>query len=310
MTPFTYDLAISAVPSDAIFVTELCDELGARLGTEPVWERHLTSDGVEVPTALAEQSRVAVVLHQRLWQHDAGTSVDAATLRQRILVRPGSVCVVLLDDTPVPKWLAAAEQFDLAAGGLQNAATFALDAVTSCGGTVGSVSDQPEPVADTATRWPARPPSFLVQPRAHSTLRHELDALAVALESHLKERRALQPDGVFELHAMPFRLIARLDDVGVSFSWIAGRAPTVADGSLLVIEWSSIAAATRGVAALKSAKPVRQHAYRVEGADPAHWRWRADEPNGRAYSTGNLLVEWLAGARMTSVAETRNRNYL
>jgi hypothetical protein len=307
--PFTYDLASSAVPSDAILVTELCAVLSERLGTEPVWEGHVTPDGVEVLTTLiAEQSRVVVVLHQRLWQHDVATSADAAILRQRIRQSPGSVFVVLLDDTPVPKWLATAQQFDLGAGGLQNAATFALDAIASCGGTIGSVRD--EAAADVSSvRWGSAPPSFLGQPRAHSTLRHELDALAVSIESHLRERRVLHPEGVFELHALPFRLIVRLDDVGLSFSWVAGRSPTVADGWLMVIEWSSIVPTTRGVAALKSAKPVRQHSYRVEGGDPAHWRWRVDEPNGRAYSTANLLAEWLGGAGIASVAESRVSDY-
>jgi hypothetical protein len=309
---FTYDLAISAVPSDAILVTELCAELAERLGTEPVWEGHVTSDGLEVLTTLiAEQSRVVVVLHQRLWQHDVATSADAAILRQRIRQRPESVFVVLLDETPVPKWLANAQQFDLGAGGLHKAATFTLDAVASCGGTIGSMRDRAVGggEAGSTPRWTSAPPSFLGQPRAHSTLRHELDALASSIESHLRERRTLRPEGVFELHALPFRLIARLDDVGLSFSWVAGRGPSVADGWLLVIEWSSIGPAARGVAALKAAKPVRQHSYRVEGGDPAHWRWRIDEPNGRAYSTANLLAEWLGGAGIASVAESRVSDY-
>jgi hypothetical protein len=306
---YPYDLAISAVPSDAVLVTELCAELAARLSTEPVWEGHVTPDGTELPaTLVADQSRVAVVLHQRLWQHDTCTSTDATTLRQRMRQRPGSVCVLLLDDTPVPAWLANAKRCDLNAEGLENAAMFALDAVASCGGTVGSAPRQAG-AAESPSRWPEGPPSFLGQPRAHSTLRHELDDLATAIESHLGQRRALRPDGVFELHALPFRLIARLDDVGISFSWVAGRTAAVSDGWLLVIEWRGVAPETRGVGALKSARPVRERAYRVEGSDPAHWRWRVDEPNGRGYSSANLLAEWLAGAAIASVADGRIRSY-
>jgi hypothetical protein len=308
MTPYAFDLAISAVSSDAILVTELCDELGERLSTEPVWQGHATSDGIELVTTLvADQSRVAMILLQRLWQRDTATSEDAATLRQRIHERPGSVCVVRLDDTPVPAWLASAQQFDLAEGGLQNAAAFTLDAVTSCGGKVASERQRSNAVE--APERPYAPPPFLLQPRAHATLRHELDALASEIESHLRNRRVVRPDGVFELHALPSRTIARLDDVVISFSWVSGRAATVADGWLLVIEWSSISSALRGVAALKSAKPVRQHAYRAEGSDPAHWQWRVDEPNGRAYSTANLLADWLAGAGIASIAESRIREY-
>jgi hypothetical protein len=233
------------------------------------------------------------VLHQRLWQHDVATSADAAILRQRIRQHPGSVFVVLLDDTPVPKWLATAQQFDLGAGGLQNAATFALDAIASCGGTIASVRDR---AAAGRRCGDSAPPSFLGRLRAHSTLSR---ARRCCFDrSHLRNA-AYRAENVFELHALPFRLIVRLDDVGLSFSWVAGRAPTVADGWLMVIEWSSIVPTTRGVAALKSAKPVRQHSYRVEGGDPAHWRWRVDGPNGRAYSTANLLAEWL-GAKIIS----------
>jgi len=298
VTTFPYDLAISAVPSDAVLVTELCAELAARLYTEPVWEGHASPNGVErLETLVADRSRLAVVFHQRLWQHDVATSLDAATLRDRIRERPGSVCVMMLDDTPVPHWLAKARRFDLAAKGLQSAATFILDALAACGGEVGSVPLRADTDASPA-RWPEGPPPFLAQPRAQSTLRHELDALAAALKSHLEERHALQPEGTFELHALPFRLIARLDDVGISFSWVSGRVPTVADGRLLVIEWSGVATEKHGMAALKSATPVREYTYRVEGGGPAQWQWRVDEPNGRAYSTANLLAEWLAGAAM------------
>src|SRR5262249_22077375 len=152
------------------------------------------------------------ILLQRLWQRDIGTSADAATLRQRIHERPGSVCVVRLDDTAVPTWLASSEQFDLTEGGLRNAATFTLDAISSCGGTVVGERAQATPVEALPGQRPYAPPPFLLQPRAHASLRRELDALTTAIESHVRQRRADVPGGVFEIHALPFRVIARLDD--------------------------------------------------------------------------------------------------
>jgi hypothetical protein len=74
---------------------------------------------------------------------------------------------------------------------------------------------------------------------------------------------------------------------------------------LLAIEWSGVASERRGAAALKSASPVRERTYRAEGDAPERWLWRVDEPNGRAYSTANLLAEWLAEAAIRSTAEGR-----
>ena len=310
LSRFIYELAISAVPSDAALVMELSAELGARLASEPVWEGHATLGTMRLPGALvADQSRVAVVLHQRLWQHDAATSADVATLRQRVRERPESVCVILLDETPVPSWLATAKTVDLATDGLATAVTFALDAIASCGGTVGFPRVQPDAVASPAP-WRDGPSPFIAQPRAQSALRHELDAIAEALKSHLDDRRARQTDGVFELHVLPFRMIARLGDRGISFSWVAGRGSTVADGRLLVIEWTGVATEKRGVTALKSASAVREYSYRVEGRGPDDWRWRVDNPNGRAYSTTNLLAEWLGGAAIGSIAGSPDADYL
>jgi hypothetical protein len=145
-------------------------------------------------------------------------------------------------------------------------------------------------------RWPEGPAPFLSQPRAHSALRRELDALIAALKSALERRRVCAPDRSFELHALPHRVIARLDDVAISFSWVAGRLATVGDGRLLVIAWSGVTTGTRGISALKSASPVHERIYGAEGADPEHWCWRVDDPSSRAYSTANLAAEWIARA--------------
>jgi hypothetical protein len=103
-----------------------------------------------------------------------------------------------------------------------------------------------------------------------------------------------------ELQLLPNRVVVRLDDVGISFSWVAGRLGTVADGRLLVIQWNGAISRSRGVAAMTSATPVRERVYRAEGSDPESWCWRADAPTGRALSTAHLAAEWLAGALSTS----------
>jgi hypothetical protein len=70
----------------------------------------------------------------------------------------------------------------------------------------------------------------------------------------------------------------------------------VADGRLLVIQWSGLAM-MRGIRALQSARPVRERVYRPEGVDAEHWCWRVeqgDAAEGDAYTTDGLVADWLA----------------
>ena len=143
---------------------------------------------------------------------------------------------------------------------------------------------------------------FLSQPRAQSTLRHELAAIEAGLAPELERRRAADPESMFEMHVLPHRLIARLGDAGLSFSWVGapgGQSASVADGSLLVIQWAGVATETHGVAALRSARPVRERVYRPEGEDAEHWLWRidrgstdnADAAHRETYTTDELVAE-------------------
>jgi hypothetical protein len=290
--PLAYDLAISAVPSDAALVDELCVLLAPRLRTMPVWrslDQYIGSGSRA--TVVGDGSRVVLVLFQRLWHHDHTTRSDATALRERLLSRPDSVCVMTLDATPLPPWLAEVPRCDLTSGGIQGSVELALATIASLGGalTPARPANGPQPT----TRWLDAPPSFLSQPRAQSALRRELDAIADELRPRLALKQSTPPDGTFELLSLPNRLIARFDDVGISFSWIAGRIPTVAEGRLLVIQWSGVTSQRRGANALKSATPGREQVYRVEGTSPESWCWRMDGPNGRAYSTSNLVAEWV-----------------
>ncbi len=298
---YAVDLAISAATFDADLVADLRARLAPRLRTPPVWEGHVGPLALDVRDALlADSSCVVLVLHHRLWQDNTPTRDDASVLCERLRQRPDSVCVITLDDTKVPEWLAAARQCDLAQSGVEQAAAFALDAIESCGG---SLRTAPTPVSavEPPSRWSGGP-SFLVGPRAQSVLRREFDAVAADLKTYLATRQSAQPGGTFELHVLPFRLIARIDDRGISVSWIIGRSPTVDDGRLLVIEWANVASERRGIAALKSARACRELIYRVEGSSGEDWRWRVDRPNGRAYATSHLVAEWLASASIEAVA--------
>jgi hypothetical protein len=179
---------------------------------------------------------------------------------------------------------------------------FVLGAIADAGGTVltkpaPTLAISPPPTL----RWSDLPTPFLGQTRAHSTLRRELESLSAALQAGIDVAKRDDDDRVCELHKLPHRFVARLDDVGISFSWVPGRNGTVADGRLMVIEWSGVASG-RGIAALRAAQAVRECVYRVDAESPDAWCWRADRPNGRASSTRNLANEWVAAARMTARA--------
>ncbi|MFI5230307.1 MAG: hypothetical protein ACHQWU_14630, partial [Gemmatimonadales bacterium] len=236
MTGFAYDLAVSAVPYDAAFVSELFATLAPRLVTKPVWEGHASGNGFEpalgtgnASTLVADQSRLALVIHQRLWQHHDATRAHEPLLRERVRAHPESVRVVTLDDTPVPRWLASVQQCGLAAAGLDGAAQLALDAIESSGGAVARARVADAPV-EPSPRWSDSPAPFLAQPRAQSALRRELDALAAQLEQSVDPERARRPERGIEIFALPHRSIVRVDDAGLSLSWVTGNGSTVADG--------------------------------------------------------------------------------
>jgi|KBSMisStandDraft_5_1062788.scaffolds.fasta_scaffold783041_1 hypothetical protein len=142
--------------------------------------------------------------------------------------------------------------------------------------------------------WPGTPTPFLTQPRAQSALRHELDIIVEEIKPSIERCRAERPEGSFEVVVLPNRVIARVDDTAVSFSWLTGRLPTVADGCLLVIAWSNVASGVRGAAALKSATPTHERTYLAEGSTPDEWRWCADGLVEKPCSSQHLTAEWLA----------------
>src|SRR5690242_5144544 len=186
MTQYTHDLAISAVSFDAMLVADLSDRLESRLRTSVAWSGHVArAVGDAVSPLLGDSSRVALILYQRVWGHDA-TRVDEVSLRARLRQRPGSVVVVSLDDAPVPDWLAGEPICNLSVVGVTGVVQFALDAVSASGGALQkSVRAAPPAAPPTSAERPVRyegPAPFLSQLRAHSSLRRELDAIGEELE--------------------------------------------------------------------------------------------------------------------------------
>jgi hypothetical protein len=297
MKSYPHDLAISAVPHDTILVGELFERLAPRLACAPFWAGNAEAETLEGASALlAGESRLALVLHQRLWQGNDVTSLDDGVLRERLARRPESVRVVTLDETALPDWLADVPHCSLGSIGLEGVVEFTVAAVHAAGGATIPADSELPATAEVRRGWGDGPLPYLSQPRAHSALRRELDGLATALKPWLKLETAKNEECIVELHSLPHRLIMRVDDACVSFSWVPGRLGSVSDGRLLVIQWTGLASETRGLAALRSATPGRERVYLAEADDASSWCWRSADPNGRAFSTAHLAVEWLEGA--------------
>ena len=293
---YAHDLAISAVPFDAILVADLLDLVSPRLRSVTTWPGAPDDDGNGAPSMRENESRVALVLHQRLWGLDHLTRLDEAVLRQRMQHRGASVLLVLLDETRPPDWLSSdMPECDLATTGVEGIARMVLDAIVSQGGSLSAAAGPTEPSARSSSwTWP-EPPAFLAQFRAHGVLRRELELLTVALRAGLRDRNA--PGGLspVEINATPNRLVGRAGEVAVSLSWLAGRGGAVSDGRLLVVEWAGVTVANHGRAALTAAEPIRERVYRAEASDELSWRWRMDSPHGRAYSSADLVGDLLSG---------------
>ena len=85
MKSYAHDLAISAVSYDALLVAELEARLSPRLRTSLVWVGHSSFTGTDAGSMLIpDVSRIALILHQRLWRHDDLTSADDAVIRERV----------------------------------------------------------------------------------------------------------------------------------------------------------------------------------------------------------------------------------
>jgi len=290
------DVAISAVPFDSILVAELVEQLTPRVRVAP---NPALVDG-EAPSATtrltAEESRVVLVLHQHLWGREPATRVDATAIRARVAHKQASVLVVRVDDSPVPSWLAKAPKCELRSAGLDAAIEAVVAAVKSAGGSPKAAPVRETVAAPERLRAFESPPAFLSQGRAFSVLRRELDALSSELEPRLEAEEARFAERSTEVHSLPNRVVARMGDRGVSFSWVSGRLGTVADGRLMVIEWSGVESVGRGTGALLAATPTREVVYQAECTGPDSWRWRSDDQHGRARSTANLVAEWVTGA--------------
>jgi hypothetical protein len=305
---FSNDVAISAVRYDALAVAELTVRLAPVLATAPQWRGAPQGSGDVVigdggGDALFDSSRVAVVLHQRLWGRDGITDADALAFRERTGNRRAAL-VVALDHEPIPDWLAESPNVALTHAGVEQVAAFARDMVAGRGQHVAGLQRATPAAAAPAPAmsWREGPLPFLAQPRSVPALRRAFDDLAAELDARVRAEQDRSHAAKPALFCAPERLVVQLGDVGLSFSWMPGRAGTVADGRLLVIEWHGVVAHGRGVGASRTAKPGRERLFRPDAIGPTDWCWRSADAEWGAYSSRDLAGQTIACALLAGAA--------
>jgi hypothetical protein len=306
MTDFTHDVAISAVPYDAMLVAELSERLARRVGPGLFWRaerddmRPDPAADLASSSVISESARVVVVLHQRLWGRDGVTAADATALRERVRAkRHKSIRVVKLDQEPVPTWLKTAHNCVMSEIGIESVADAVIDGVVATGGKVMAkpVAVPVEPVAPRPA-WSEGHQTYMSQPRAQTALKREFEMLTSELAGRVKFESDRLGDKQVEMHCAPQRLVVQLGPVGLSMSWVAGRSGNLADGRLLVIEWDGAITHRRHMGGAKTASPIREQLYRPEAKGPDDWCWRPEGGEGSSYSSRNLAGQCFTSANM------------
>lgn len=299
---FKYDVAITAADFDALAVAELKRRLEPRL-TKAVYAAPRPSDRLRTTPAVTLQrksiekdARVIVVLHQRLWGNTASSAAEVAAVRARVgKAKRKDVLVVPIDTSPVPSWLKGTivRTSGAPTGGAVIDAI--MEAVRASGGTPKRVTDAIVAAreAEDDQRAKARQ-SFLSSQRALTLINRELDSLSATVLK-LCETPGTLPSGVAaEVKRTPDRYTVQIGPVGLSFSWIRGRSNSIADGQLLVIEWSGQLGDQRAAAVPQTAMPAFEHVLQPHATSPEDWQWRRTDLDLCCYTTRDLAEQCVA----------------
>ena len=300
---FKYDVAVSAADFDALAVAELKRLLEHRL-SKAVFTVPRDKEGPRtaavtnsIKTAFEKDSRVVVVLHHRLWGTTPSSETEVASVKARIgKVKHKDVLVVPIDTSPIPAWLKGTVLRSVAGSPTGNGVIEAIvTAVEANGGAAKRMTDAliAARVADEEQRARART-TFLTSQRALTLINRELDSLSATV-LRLCETPGTLPAGVAaEMRRTPDRYTVQIGPVGLSFSWIRGRSNSIADGQLLVIEWSGNLGEQHAPADPRNAMPAFEHVLQPHATSPEDWQWRRTDLDLCRYTTRDLAEQCVA----------------
>jgi hypothetical protein len=298
---FKYDVAITAADFDALAVTELKRRLEQRLA-KAVYAAPRNGDRSHAVTttavrkAIEKEARVAVVLHQRLWSTSAATADEAAALKARIgNVKRKDVLVIPVDTSPLPAWLKGTVVRSSGAPTGAVVLDAIVDAVSAAGGTPKRMTDaiNAARAAEDEQRAKART-SFLTSQRALTLINRELDSLSATVLKLCETPGTLPVGLAAEVRRTPDRYTVQIGPVGLSFSWIRGRSNSIADGQLLVIEWSGQLGEKHATADPRTAMPAFENVLQPHATSPEDWQWRRADLDLCCYTTRDLAEQCVA----------------
>jgi hypothetical protein len=296
---FKYDVAITAADFDALAVAELKRRLEHHVA-KGVYAQTPVADGGKSPASatalrkpIEKEARVVVVLFQRLWGVTSSSAVESEALKARIgKVKRKDVVIVPLDSSPIPGWLKGTI---IRAGGAPTSHEV-IDAI------VGAVMDAGgAPKRSTTAAVAARQAeeekhararaSFLSSQRALALINRELDSLSNTVLRLCEAPGALPAGFSPEARRTPDRYTVQIGPVGLSFSWIRGRSNSIADGQLLVIEWSGQLGDQHASADPRTAMPAFEHVLQPHATSPEDWQWRRTDLDLCSYTTRDLAAQ-------------------
>lgn len=296
-TSFTYDVAISYVAEDSLTAQQLIRRLQPRLHAQifdsAAVQEH---DAHIVPDTLGSDSRVVVVLHQRLWGDTISSQRDQGAIQER-LERDGNGFLVVIALEPsigTDEWMGAATMpSTLSADGASE-----VDAIIAA---VERAGGRTMPVALGEARPASTPRGVYLEDddmggrgaslssfKIATAAQREVAALMGAIEKGADEIRAAFRDIKVEVRRAPDRCLLQAGEVGVSVSWLH-RPVTSGEGALLLIEWDGTVTfpgerARRGC----HASVAREQLLHLETIAWPAWNWSADDAPMRKYTSADL----------------------
>jgi hypothetical protein len=294
---FKYDVAITAADFDALAVAEIRRRLEQRLN-KGVFAAPRPSDQprtavAAVQKSIEKDSRVVVVLFQRLWGATASTTGEAAALKARIgNVKRKDVLIIPVDTSPIPSWLKGTVVRSAGAPTSTAVIEAIVDAVAAAGGAPKRMTDAliAARAAEEDQRAKART-TFLTSQRALTLINRELDSLSAAVLKLCETPGTLPVGFAAEARRTPDRYTVQIGPVGLSFSWIRGRSNSIADGQLLVIEWSGQLGDQQATADSQMAMPAFEHVLQPHATSPDDWQWRRTDLDLCCYTTRDLAEQ-------------------
>ena len=309
---FKYDVAITAADFDALAVAEIKRRLEQRL-TKGVYAAPRTTDEPRTAASMAavrksieKDARVVVVVFQRLWGASPATANEADAVKARIgNVKKKDVIVIPVDTSPTPSWLKGVVVRSAGAPASDAVIDAIVDAVATAGGSPKRMTDTQiaERVADEDRRAKART-TFLTSQRALTLINRELDSLSAAVLKLCETPGTLPAGFAAETKRTPDRYTVQIGPVGLSFSWIRGRSNSIADGQLLVIEWSGQLGDQQATADARTAMPAFEHVLQPHATSPEDWQWRRADLDLVCYTTRDLAEQCVTSVarRLPAVA--------